>query len=361
MVRVLQVFPQMNNAGTEKVIMNLYRNMDRNKVQFDFLISKLGELDNQIRELGGEIFQIEVTNKKDYYNKLLKFFLKHKYKIIHVHTQGNMEVILRAAKDCGIKCRIIHSHNSRQDLPKIFKLLTLHRNLVIEKNATDFFACSKEAAKWLFPTKYKDAKIIYNAIDIKKFSYKEDIRNKVRKKLKIQLDERVIVNVGRLAKQKNQIRLIKIAKKLVNKNSKLKFIIVGCGPLEEKLKQEVKNKKLDNYFLFLGNRNDVNEILMASDLFVFPTLHEGLGIVIIEAQFSGLKCITSDKVPEEADIGKNLLTRIKLSSSDEKWTECIMENLNDQAYRKFINKNYEGKYNINIIARSVENFYCENF
>ena len=358
MERVLQVFPQINNAGTEKVIMNLYNNINRDKIQFDFLVKKEGLLDYKIKELGGKIYYINKENKKQYYKNLIAFFNKNKYKVVHVHTHGDMGLVLKVAKKCKVDCRIIHSHNSRQDLPKIVKLLKLYRNIKVENNATDFFACSEDAAKWLFPHKYKKTKIVYNAIDIEKFTYDEQIRENTRRKLNIGDNEKLVINVARFAKEKNHIRILKIAKKIQNKHKDIKFILVGNGDLEETIKSKVKEYGLQNIFLFLGNRNDVNELLMASDIFLFPTLHEGLGIAVVEAQFSGLQCITSDRVPKEADIGANLLQRISLNKNDDYWCNLIEEEITKKIVRKNVWKDCDWKrYDIKNITDDIEKFY----
>lgn len=358
MTKVLQIYPQMNNAGTEKVIMNLYNNIDQEKVHFDFLVNKPGLLDEEIKKNGAKIFYINNSDKKIYYKSLIKFFNENNYEIIHVHTQGNMELILKAAKKSKIKCRIIHSHTARQDIPKILKILKLYRNIQIERNATDFFACSEDAAKWLFPHKYKSAKIVNNAIEIKRFLFNEEIRKKLRNDLKVKDDEKIIINIGRFAHQKNHTKIIKIAKKVIDNNKKIKFVFVGTGILEEDIKSEIKNNHIEDNFILLGNRNDVNELLMAADLFLFPTLYEGLGIAVVEAQFSGLKCITSERVPKEADIGLGLLEKINLSNNDAYWTMEIEKSLKENIDRNILNKkNNLNEYNIKIIADDIEKFY----
>jgi len=357
MTKVLQIYPKMNNAGTEKVIMNLYRNINQEKVHFDFLVNQKGLLDEEIKKGGAKIFYLENKSKKQYYDSLINFFTENKYEIIHVHTQGSMDVILKAAKKSNVKCRIIHSHTARQDVPKLFKILKLYRNLQIEKYATDFFACSTEAAKWLFPHKYKKTKIVYNAINIQEFLFDENTRKRVRDKLNIKENEKAILNIGRFAYQKNHKRIIKISKKLIENKKNIKVILVGTGNLKDDIKKEIENDNLNNNFLLLGNRNDVNELLMAADLFLFPTLYEGLGIAVVEAQFSGLKCITSERVPAEADIGAGLLKKINLSSDDEIWIKEIENSLNANYARNQINQTYNNKYNIKAIAKDIENFY----
>ena len=351
----------MNNAGTERVIMNLYKNIDKEKVQFDFLVNKEGELDQEIIRMGGKISYLKYIDKKDYFNKLLTFFSMNKYNIIHVHTHGNMLVVIKAAKESKVKCRIIHSHNSRQDLPKILKIFNLYRNIKIEKYATNFFACSKEAAKWLFPCKHKYAKIVYNAIDIDKYSFSEEIRKKVRSKLNIDDNEKVIMHVGRFARQKNHVKIIKIARKLVKKEKNIKFILIGTGPLEDNIKKKISKYNLQDKVMLLGNRKDVNELLMAGDLFLFPSLHEGLGIVVVEAQFSGLKCIVSTCVPEEADIKQGLVKKISLNKSNEYWSNEIIKELNNSNDRNFNKENSScTNYNIKKIAKNMQEFYLKN-
>lgn len=357
MVKVLQIYPQMNNAGTEKVIMNFYNNINQEKVHFDFLVNKKGLQDEVIKKSGAKIYYIDNSNRSKYYESLVKFFNDNNYDVIHVHTQGNMDLILKAARKSNVKCRIIHSHTARQDVPKILKILRLYRNLQIEKNATDFFACSTDAAKWLFPHKYKETKIVYNAINIQNFLFDENKRKCIRDKLNITKNEKVIVNIGRFAYQKNHKRIISISKKIIENNKNIKIILVGTGDLQEKIKKEIRKENLEDNFLLLGNRNDVNELLMASDLFLFPTLYEGLGIAVVEAQFSGLKCITSERVPPEADIGTGLLKKINLSADDKIWIKEIEEALSLKYDRNCINKAYNNKFDIKIIAKDIENFY----
>jgi hypothetical protein len=169
----------MNNAGTEMVIMNLYRNINKNKVQFDFLVQKSGELDNDIQNMGGRVFYLPVENKRIYTHKLAIFFAEHKeYNIIHTHTHSEMGLVLKIASEAGIRIRIAHSHNARTDLLSIFSLYKRISSRKIEKYATNFFACSSNAAKWLYPTKYKQCQIVYNGIDISKFKYSVEKRKK---------------------------------------------------------------------------------------------------------------------------------------------------------------------------------------
>lgn len=363
MVRVLQVYPQINNAGTERVIFNLYENIDTTQVQFDFLVERPGELDDKIRQMGGKIYYIQKKSKKKYYIALIHFFQEHpEYRIVHTHTHERMDIVLKAAKKCKVPCRIAHSHNARSDLPKIVAFIKSLKSIPIEMSATHFFACSFSAAKWLFPHKTEKCKIIYNGIRLDDYLFKEESRKKLRKALGISSDTFVMIHVGRFAKQKNHEYLVKILENYNEANhSDWKMLLVGEGPLEDKTKELAQKAGLTEHVLFLGARRDVNELYSAADMFVFPSLHEGLGIVVIEAQASGLPCIVSEAVPPEADLEVGLLTTLCLQDGCKKWCDAIatlQKNKNERTQKGTAILN--GKYNIRKIAMQMQEFYLEN-
>ena len=359
MIRVLQVYPQLNNAGTEMVIMNLYKNIEKNKVQFDFLVEKKGELDDIIRNMGGRIYYLKSPNKKLYYKALNSFFHEHKeYSIVHTHTHRNMGYVLKAAKKNGVTIRIAHSHNARVNLPKIVYLYKKITSRIIEKNATDFFACSSIAAKWLFPHKYSQAKIVYNAIELEKFYFQTSSRQKIRDELGLNENHKLICHVGRFAKQKNHNKIIDIANELLKNHDDTFFALVGEGPLLVEIKDKAKRLNIEDKIFFLGNRTDVNSIMSASDLFLFPSLHEGLGIVLIEAQTSGLDCITSEMVPSEADLKLGLFTKKKLSDNVLEWVNTINGKLIKKNNRNnFSKRAILSNYDISKVATKVQKFY----
>lgn len=362
-IRVLQVYPQMNNAGTERVIFNLYENIDISLVQFDFLVERPGELDEKIRSMGGNIYYLYAENKKDYYLALLDFFHNHpEYQIIHTHTHARMAVVLKAAKKSNIPCRIAHSHNARNDLSKIAAFVKSLTSIPIEKNANYFFACSSNAAKWLFPHRMKECKVLYNGIKLEDYLFRKDDRDDIRFRLGLLNSSFVMIHVGRFAKQKNHTFLIKILESYSKiDKSDWKIVLVGEGPLEDDIKLQVKNAGLLNHVVFLGSRNDVNKLYSAADMFIFPSLHEGLGIVVIEAQACGLPCIVSNAVPLEADMEIGLLHSVGLEKTANYWAEMIMKyKQNIETRMSFSEKILKGKYNIFQIARQMQKFYLEN-
>lgn len=354
MKKILQAYPQFNNAGTEMVIMNLYRNIDKNNVSFDFLAQKPGSIDDIIRSMGGNIYYIPNNGKKEYYKKLIEFFAEHKeYCAVHTHTHAEMGMVLKAAKKAGIKHRIAHSHNSREDLPSIFKLYKRITGIPIEQNANHFFACSQLAAKWLFTSKWKECEVLENAIELERFAFDVDVRKKLRESYGIEENDKVICHVGRFAEQKNHKRIIEILNEMIARDKSVKALLVGIGPLFE----EMQDKAQSDNIRFLGNCDNVPEILCAGDMFLFPSLHEGLGIVLIEAQANGLKCVASDAVPPEADIGNGLLDRISLKENNAAWIEKIYQAFENEDRKKKSELALESRYNIKTIGKHIEEFY----
>lgn len=362
MERVLHVYPQMNNAGTERVIFNLYENINLAQVQFDFLVERKGELDERIRIMGGKIYYLNKKKKCDYYSALVHFFCEHpEYHVVHTHTHARMDVVLKAAKKCGVPCRIAHSHNARNDLPRIAAFLKGLTSIPIECNANYFFACSSNAAKWLFPHRTEVCKVLYNGIKLDDYLYNAKSRQKVRTALGIPDDGFTMIHVGRFAKQKNHEFLVKILKSYAGiDDSNWKILLVGEGPLEDSIKQQVKDAGVSDHVVFLGSRRDVNELYCAADMFIFPSLHEGLGIVVIEAQASGLQCVVSDAVPSEADMEVDLLHTLSLQDSTERWVEKIEKNKQNVTLRDAKKQAIlDGKYNIRLIAAQMQKFYLE--
>ena len=354
MKKILQVYPQMNNAGTEMVIMNLFRNVDRNKISFDFLAQKPGLIDDEIRSMGGNIYYIPNTGKTEYYKRLFRFFEEHKeYTAIHTHTHAEMGMVLKAAKQAGITHRIAHSHNSREDLPSIFKLYKRITGIPIEQNANHFFACSNLAAKWLFPSKWQKCEVLENAIELERFAFNAETRIRMRQGFGFNDGDKVICHVGRFAEQKNHKRIIEILNEMIEADNSIKALLVGIGPLFD----EMKSKSKTDNIKFLGTRNDIPELLCAGDMFLFPSLHEGLGIVLIEAQASGLKCVSSDAVPPEADIGTGLLRRLPLKASNKEWIRNIEASFVNHDRQKKSQAALDSRYNIKTIGKHIEEFY----
>ena len=351
-------------GGVESVIMNYYRNIDRNKYQFDFLCNtEKVAYEDEIKLLGGTIYRITARSKdiKKYQKDMKEFFEKHskEYSTIWVNicSLANIDY-LKYAKKYGIKNRIIHCHNS-QNMDSFLRGL-LHRwnKLFITKYATDFWSCSDDASKWFFSKKIMQSDryvLLKNAIDLEKFRFDEKVRKEYRQKLDLE-ECFVIGHIGRFHFQKNHEFLIKVFYELQKKNEKSKLILIGIGEDLDKIKEKVKELKLEGKVLFLGSRNDVNSLFNAMDLFLFPSLFEGLPVALLEAQANGLPIVTSEEgVPKEAKIVENF-EYISLKESPNYWAEKILEIDLKNNSEENIKKLKKAGFDITIEKQRVEEF-----
>ena len=325
-IRILHIVTTMNRGGLETMLMNYYRNMNHSKVQFDFLVHREEEsdYDQEIISLGGNIYHISKLNplSNQFRSQLNKFFEKHpEYKIVHSHLDCMAGIPLKYAKQHNIPVCIAHSHNSNQT-KDIKYLLKLHYKKNIKKYADYLFACSQEAGKWMFNT--NNFKVLNNAIDAKKYSFNEEIRDAIRKEFNISNDSIVLGHVGRFFPQKNHEFIIDIFNKIHFNNPNTYLILVGEGDLKKSIIEKVKELHLEDHVIFTGVRSDVNKLLQAMDVFLFPSLYEGLPVSIVEAQAAGLPCLISDKVPIECK-KTDLVYQLNLDDSVDVWADKVNE------------------------------------
>lgn len=325
-IRILEVCQRMEAAGVQALLMSIYRNIDRSKVQMDFLVhyNEKNIYDEEIESLGGKIYRFPVRedyNFIKYIFQLRNFFSEHpEYKIIHGHMDSLGALYLHEAKKAGVPIRIAHAHNAavQNGLKKYIRLFMIHR---YKKYANKLFACSKVAGDFMFG--HTEFKIINNAIDAEKFEFNETIRTQKREELYIQ-DKVVVGNVGRFHVQKNQVFLIEVLKECVKNNKDVILLLIGSGELETDLKTVIKKNGLEHNVIILNNRSDVNELYQSMDVYVMPSLYEGLPVSAMEAQCSGLPCVFSDTITKEVDISGNIKF-IPLELGPEEWANTILD------------------------------------
>lgn len=356
-IRVLHIVTYMGRGGLETMLMNYYRHIDRNKVQFDFLVHRdfEADYDTEIRELGGKIYHISrlIPWSHFYREKMKRFFREHsEYKIVHVHQDCLSSVALQCAKECGVPVRIAHSHNNAQD-KNLKYLVKLYYMKKIPNYATDLFACSNAAGTWMFGG--ESFQVVHNAIDISKYKYSPTIAKKVRKQFNIE-NKIVIGHVGRFDPQKNHERLVDIFAECAKKNSDVILMLVGDGDRKKKIEDKVNKLGLGEKVIFTGVRSDVNELMQAMDVFVFPSLYEGLPVTLIEAQAAGLPCVISDYISEECIVTSNLVSIMKLSESATGWGEGILKKVED-GHRNIAEEIEKSGYDIKIAAKKLEKYY----
>ena len=357
-IRVLQVIGSLKQGGAENFIMNMYRNIDRNLVQFDFITHEKGFFDAEVEKLGGKIYYLKYVNKIGpflYRKQLKRFFEQHsEYKVIHSHVNQTSGIILDIAKKCEVPVRIAHSH-STNTLSNILikqykKILQKRLNLV----ANVKLACSDEAGKWLYGN--NDYTVIKNAIDTEKFKFNENNRKKIRKKLNIKEDNVVIGHVGRLEKVKNHEFLLDIFHEISRTNSKYILILIGDGSLRKEIETKVKNMNLEEKVLILGNQENINEFYSAMDIFVFPSLYEGIPLTLIEAICNGLPIYCSSNISHEFKEQKN----VKYLAIDNKsnWTNEILErDVKIERYK--VDADFINNYDIKKEAKKLQNIYLK--
>lgn len=357
-IRVLHILQRMEAGGTQALLMNIYRNIDREKVQFDFLVMYPEKYfyDDEIVSLGGKVYYSTVRKDKNVFkfqNQLKKLINENGYKIVHAHTYSIGYFALRTAKKCGVPVRIAHSHNNKTTRDKNFiakkilqKIYTIHAN--------ELFACSKEAGEYLYGK--KEFRVIKNAIDLKKYKNAAKNRNKKREELGVKKDAFLVGNIGRLHAQKNQLFLIDIFAAIKQQKSDSKLLLIGDGPLKNKLEEKAKLLDVDKDVIFLKNRKDIPELLSAIDVFVLPSLFEGLGIVAIEAQAAGLPVILSDGVSKEAIVTNNAKV-LSLKKTVKEWARQILSSkASDTDIEERIQK---AGFDVRAQATTIQNLYID--
>lgn len=362
-VRVLMLFTILNRGGAETMVMNYYRHIDRSKVQFDFIVHReeRGAYEDEIERLGGRIYRMMPLRPwtiPQYKHQIRQFFDKHsEYRIIHGQCSESGYFIYQEAAKRQIPVIIAHAHSSHVpfDLKLIFRTWMKHK---MRPYLTHYFACGKDAAEWLFGKRLaKKAIILPNAIDIQQYVFSPSIRQEIRSQLGVSDNYTLVCHVGSFVKPKNHRQIVEIfnAYHKVQPNSKL--MLIGEGPLKKEIQRQVSRLDFSDSVFFMGLREDVNQLLMAADLFLFPSIHEGLPVSLVEAQCSGLPCIISDGVPQEVCI-TDLVTRLSIYNKIEKWSEAICRQSaihNDRSV--YANQIAEAGYNINQNAQWLQRFY----
>lgn len=339
-IRILHVLGRLDLAGAETFVMNIYKNIDKKKIQFDFIVhgNEKGFYEKDVEALGGRIYRVPkylVINISEYKNWWRKFFELHKeYKIIHCHIRSTANIILKIAREYSV-VTISHSHsisngNGIRALIKNFN----QRN--ISRYSDYKFACSKDAGRWLYGEN-QEFEVIKNAIPVERFLFSQIKRENFRKKYNIE-NKHVYGHVGRFSEEKNHIFLIDVFKNILEKDKDAILLLVGNGSLEEKVKDRILSEQLSSKVFLLGNQEDVSSFMCGIDMFIFPSKYEGLGIVLVEAQASGVPCLASDRIPKDINL-TNLIKQIPIEDSKEfaKIATGLMEKNSYDQNRKYYN------------------------
>lgn len=369
-IRVLHILHSMNRGGAENAIMNYYRNIDREKVQFDFLLTckDKGDFDDEIILLGGRIFRVPLItpyNPFPYIKAVRAFFKSHpEYRIVHSHTSSKSVFPLWIAKECGIPIRCSHSHGSKVEKGLYGWIRTILIPL-LKLTATDYLACGNKAAVFLYGQHFFNSgkvRVFKNVIETQNFRYDKNTRDKFRTFLNIESNVIVLGHTARFHKLKNHPFDIEILSELKKMGYKVKLLLVGDNTANgiELVKQKISDLSVQDDVIFTGVVNNVYDYEQAMDAFLLPSLYEGLPLSIIEAQVSGLPCFTSkDKVSSECSV-TDLVHYIPLEAGAHAWAEEIVKACKEQRRDRW-NEVAEAGYDAKTSAKKLQDFYINRY
>lgn len=329
MIRILQMIGSLNVGGSQTMIMNIYRNIDRTKMQFDFVLDHPKEtyFAEEVKAMGAKIYTMPMFNganaaeiKKDWNN----FFYMHpEYKVLHSHVRSYASLYLPVAKKHGVKT-IIHSHSTSNGSGA----MAMAKNALqypLKKQADILMACSTEAGLWLYGDKaMKSDRYVFmpNGVDLERFGFKQETREKLRRELGLE-GKFVVGHVGRFMADKNHEFLVEAFAKLKEKEPKAALLLVGEGALQLQTAQKAVQLGVAEDVIMTGNRNDVPDLLSAMDIFAFPSIREGLPVTLIEAQAAGLPCLISENISPDVDVSA-LATRLPIDSA-QRWADEMLK------------------------------------
>lgn len=357
-IRILHIVTYMGRGGLETMLMNYYRSIDRTKVQFDFLTHRdfEADYDAEILALGGRIYHLPPLNpfSRGYLAALDRFFAEHpEYRIVHSHLDCMAGIPLKYAKKHGVPVRIAHAHSSNQAKDKKYLLKLLYKRM-IPGTATNLFACSAEAGSWMFNR--DDFHVLNNAIDTGQYAFDPEVRRAYRRELGICEGTLVVGHVGRFDPQKNHSFLLDVFSKIPGEPL---LLLVGDGPLRAEAEKHAQRLNIRDRVIFTGIRSDVHALLQAMDVFVFPSLCEGLGIVAVEAQASGLSCLISDGVPMACK-ATDLIVQLPLSVGAKQWADEVLKT-SDILRRNTMEEIIRSGFDITENALWLENYYLSEY
>ncbi len=365
-IKVAQVIGQAVNGGTEAYAKNYYSHIDRSKVEFDFLVESESKIINRkdIEALGGHIVIIpSYKNPFKYMRTLKRIFKENNYDIVHSNMNTLSFFTLRAAKKAHIKVRIAHSHSTSNPKEKLKNILKNMLRPLSKIYATDYFACSEMAGRYLFGNKTFDkgkVTVINNGIDIDKFKYNEEYNISLRKELNIDINTKVIGHVGRFVPQKNHSYLIDIFNEIHKLDSNTKLLLLSDGPLKDEIETKVNTLGLTDSVIFAGSKEDIYKYYSVMNIFIFPSLYEGLCLTGVEAQASGLYCLVSNNITRELATTKNI-EFLDIKNDPKDWAIRAIEVLKDNAidrvavYNQFVGS----KFDIDHEANKLVGYYEE--
>lgn len=357
-VRVLQVFSGLDSGGVSNFVMNLYREIDTDKIQFDFAMTSGKKVlyDDEVLLRGGRIFYFDTSrNIRENFREILRN--KGPFRAVHSHVFFYSGLLLAEAKRAGVPVRIAHAHNAHtgesRSLPRL--LYEKGMQMLIRRNATHLLGCSEKACRYVFGEgimKDARAEVLPDGIDCSRFAFNTGVRDEVRKAYGLE-GKFVVGHVGHFNPAKNHRKILSVFNKVCLRRSDAILLLVGEGELEHDVRQFTKELGLEKHVIFAGAHKDVERYYQAMDVFLFPSRYEGFGMAMIEAQTGGLSCVASDVVPLDTNVdGRTVF--LPLEEKDDVWAEKVIEapKRDTSAYQKI-----SSLYGVAHVAGIIEQIY----
>ena len=350
-------------GGAQTMVMALYRAIDKEKMQFDFIVDSDREnvFAGEIEKLGGKVFRFPKFNGKNYgqiRSVWKNFFREHpEYKVLHSHVRSYASLYLPIAKSFGVKT-IIHSHNTSNGhgVSSVVKKILQYP---LRFQADYYFGCSEIAGQWLFGKKIVESDryfMLKNAVDMDRFAFRQDVRDKIRRELAVEEDTLLVGHVGRMHPQKNHSFLLDVFSQIAVRRKNTKLILLGEGELQEEVAGKIRQLGLQEHVQMLGMRKNVEDYLSAMDCFVLPSLHEGLPVVVVEAQANGIRCFASDTITREVQLSE-LVEYLPIDQGTQSWVDAILNA--DTARKEVYEQIRSNGFDIKTSSRWLYEFYTE--
>lgn len=357
-IRVLQVFAALDSGGVANFVMNTYRRIDRDKIQYDFALTagKKTLMDDEAEALGARIFYFDTEkNIEDNLKEILKNDVP--FEAVHSHVFFYSGLVLRTAKKCGVPIRIAHAHNahtgeSTSVVRKVYEATMRH---LIRANATVMLGCSEKACRYVFGENCMNDKrvmVMPDGIDCERFAFNEKMRKKVRSEYGLE-GKFVVGHVGHFNPAKNHEKILSVFAEVAKRREEAALLLVGDGELENDVRARVEELSLSDKIIFAGAHKDVENMYQAMDVFLFPSRYEGFGMAMIEAQAGGLACVASDVVPEDTNADGRAVY-LPLEESDEKWAEAVLS-VPDRSTESI--SGIKGSFDINATVERLQKIY----
>ncbi|MDN5372933.1 MAG: hypothetical protein PWR19_1979 [Carnobacterium sp.] len=365
MKRILNVIGGLNIGGAENSAMNICRYIDKDYFQYDYLVfgEEEGVYEKEALHKGAEIIRMPFA-KEGYFlycKNISKLLKENKYDAIHVNTLWNSGIVLFLAKIYNVPVRICHSHSteSSQNEGIIYKVYIKVMRKLITSSSTHLIACGQEAGEYLYGKElYQEAgTTIYNGIDINDYRFDQTKRNDIRSSFGLEATDTLLGHVGRLAPVKNHSFILDIFEEMATLDSTIYLMLVGDGPDQQKIKDRILASGLEKRVFLMGNRLNVNELLFAMDVMLFPSLYEGFPVTLIEAQATALPCLISEQVTNEAKLIE-ISQFLPIDAGTEIWKENIYELIQKKIQRDYTSIEYiEKNFNVKNIVKKMERLY----